>query len=63
MNSPLTNKISEDNFIRQYRRLENLEREKEIKFFSCLGDPAISEFQINKIQNHREENEVKQSFF
>jgi len=34
-------KLSENEkaFIKEYRRLEELEREKEIKFFECVGDP------------------------
>lgn len=39
--------LSEDElkFLKEYRRLEDLEREKGIKFFECVGDPpATSEF-------------------
>jgi len=34
-------KLSKDetDFIREYRRLEDLERQKGIKFFQCIGDP------------------------
>ena len=34
-------KLSEDelNFMMDYRKLEDLEREKGIKFFECVGDP------------------------
>jgi len=32
----------EQNFIKEYRRLEDLEREKGIKFFQCVGDPPIT---------------------
>lgn len=32
-------------FLQEYRALEELEREKGIKFFECIGDPpATSEF-------------------
>lgn len=32
-------------FLKDYRRLEELEREKGIKFFECIGDPpATDEF-------------------
>jgi len=32
-------------FLKDYRRLEELEREKGIKFFECIGDPpATHEF-------------------
>ena len=29
----------EQEFIKEYRTLEELEREKGIKFFQCVGDP------------------------
>jgi hypothetical protein len=32
----------EQNFIKEYRHLEELEREKGIKFFQCVGDPPIT---------------------
>ena len=37
-------KLSEDEyaFLMDYRRLEDLEREKGIKFFECIGDPPAS---------------------
>lgn len=32
-------------FLKSYRTLEDLEREKGIKFFECIGDPpATTEF-------------------
>ena len=31
--------VDEQDFIKQYRKLEELEREKGIKFFQCVGDP------------------------
>lgn len=35
----------EQGFIKDYRRLEDLEREKGIKFFQCVGDePHTEEF-------------------
>ena len=35
-------------FLKDYRRLEELEREKGIKFFECIGDPpATDEFKNN----------------
>ena len=30
-------------FTKEYRRLEDLEREKGIKFFQCVGDPPITD--------------------
>ena len=36
------------NFLKDYRHLEELEREKGIKFFECVGDPpATAEFKNN----------------
>jgi len=35
----------EFSFLKEYRRLEELERQKGIKFFECIGDPpATDEF-------------------
>ena len=38
-------KLSKDetDFIKEYRRLEEVEREKGIKFFQCIGDPPITQ--------------------
>lgn len=38
-------KLTEDefHFLKEYRRLEDLEREKTIKFFECIGDPPATE--------------------
>jgi hypothetical protein len=33
----------EKNFTLDYRKLEDLEREKGIKFFECVGDPPMTE--------------------
>lgn len=44
---PKTMKMSETEraFLQEYRALEELEREKGIKFFECIGDPpATAEF-------------------
>ncbi len=37
-------KLSKDetDFLKDYRRLEDLEREKGIKFFQCIGDAPIT---------------------
>lgn len=34
---------SEMKFLKNYRTLEDLEREKGIKFFECVGDPPATE--------------------
>ena len=37
-------------FLKEYRTLEDLEREKGIKFFECIGDPpATQEFKDNVV--------------
>jgi len=38
-------KLSEDElaFLMDYRKLEDLEREKGIKFFECVGDPPMTD--------------------
>jgi hypothetical protein len=47
-------------FLKEYRRMEDFEREKGIKFFECIGDPpATSEYKtgvIVKRQNFVQEN-------
>lgn len=40
-------------FLKEYRRLEELEREKGIKFFECIGDPPATEEFLNNIQVKR----------
>ena len=40
----------EMSFLKQYRRLEDLEREKGIKFFECIGDPpATNEYKTQVV--------------
>lgn len=43
----------EQQFIKEYRRLEELEREKGIKFFQCLGDPPHTEQFVGEVENKR----------
>ena len=38
---------------KQYRQLEELEREKGIKFFQCVGDPPHTEAFVQGISNKR----------
>lgn len=40
-----TSKMTEDekDFLIGYRKLEDLEREKGIKFFECVGDPPATD--------------------
>jgi len=53
----------ERDFLVNYREAEKLDREKEIKFFPCIGDPAMTEDEDagykekreNKIESHNED--------
>lgn len=44
----------ETNFLMEYRRLEELEREKGIKFFQCVGDEPHTEQFVQTIDDTRE---------
>jgi hypothetical protein len=44
----LTNE--EMNFLRSYRHLEDLEREKGIKFFECIGDPPATDQFVDNVK-------------
>ena len=50
-------KLSEDEFafLKEYRRLEDLEREKGIKFFECVGDPPSSDDFKSAVKQKRAE--------
>lgn len=43
--------VMEQNFIKEYRHLEDLEREKGIKFFQCIGDAPITKSTIDSIND------------
>jgi len=45
--------VMEQNFIKEYRHLEELEREKGIKFFQCIGDPPITKDTVQSIKDQR----------
>ena len=45
--------MDEQDFIKQYRQLEELEREKGIKFFQCVGDPPHTEAFVDSINGKR----------
>jgi len=49
-------KLTEDEqvFIKQYRRLEELEREKGIKFFQSVGDPPHTKEFVDGISGKRQ---------
>jgi hypothetical protein len=44
----------EQEFTVDYRKLEDLEREKGIKFFECIGDPPIESEYINQVNTTRD---------
>ena len=41
-------------FLREYRRLEDLEREKGIKFFECIGDPPTEKVYVEDVETKRQ---------
>jgi hypothetical protein len=43
----------EKDFLLGYRKLEDLEREKGIKFFECVGDPPATDQFINNVEVKR----------
>lgn len=45
----------QQDFITKYRKLEELDKVKEIKFFRCLGDPPITSEEIEDYKKKREE--------
>lgn len=55
MNQSKSMKLSEVDmaFLKEYRTLEDLEREKGIKFFECIGDPPASEEFVKNVQVKR----------
>ena len=48
--------VDEQAFIKQYRELEDIEREKGIKFFQCVGDPPHSQSFVDKVKDKREKD-------
>ena len=45
---------AEQRFIKEYRRLEDLEREKGIKFFQCVGDAPHTDQFTKGIEGNRD---------
>ena len=41
-------------FLKEYRTLEDLEREKGIKFFECIGDPPATPTFVNNVEVKRQ---------
>ena len=48
--------IFEDGFVKNYHSVETQQKEREIKFFSCVGDPALSEVEKAAISGQRQDN-------
>ena len=46
--------VNEQEFIKEYRKLEELEREKGIKFFQCVGDPPHTQDFVEEVTHRRE---------
>lgn len=44
----------EKQFLQDYRKLEDLEREKGIKFFECIGDPPATDEFIDGVKVKRQ---------
>lgn len=47
--------FDEQEFIKEYRKLEELEREKGIKFFQCVGDPPHTKEFVESIDAKRKQ--------
>lgn len=45
----------ETGFLMEYRKLEDLEREKGIKFFQCVGDEPHTQDFVQNIDNTRDQ--------
>jgi len=45
--------LVEADFIKEYRRLEEVEREKGIKFFQCIGDPPHTDEFVKQVKDQR----------
>jgi len=43
----------ERDFLINYREAEKLDREKEIKFFPCIGDPAMTDTEDDSFRGKR----------
>jgi len=48
----------EQAFLMEYRRLEELEREKGIKFFQCVGDPPHTDEFVGDVVERRENLQI-----
>jgi hypothetical protein len=48
--------IFEELFVKNYHSVETLQKEREIKFFKCIGDPALTNEEKKSISDQRQEN-------
>lgn len=48
--------IFEETFVKDYHFVDKQHKEREIKFFPCIGDPALTNEQTAEIQTLRQEN-------
>ena len=63
MMTTLKGKLKDDEveYVLDYRNLEALDREKEIKFFTCIGEESATEGQIRKYEEERVEKIEKKN--
>lgn len=48
--------VFEDTFVKHYHNVEKESKEREIKFFKCIGDPALGDEERFKIIKQKAEN-------
>jgi len=48
--------IFEENFVKTFHQINTQLKEREIKFFQCIGDPALTQEQIEAIIAYRNDN-------
>ena len=63
MMTTLKAKLKDDEveYVLDYRNLEALDREKEIKFFTCIGEESATEGQIRTYEEERVEKIEKKN--
>jgi hypothetical protein len=50
--------LLEKQFLDRFNQIAHIDKEKNIKFFRCVGDPAFTKENEEKILNERAENRV-----
>jgi len=48
--------IFDETFVKNYHHVDKQHKEREIKFFQCIGDPALTKEEQTEIVNLRSEN-------